>query len=176
MHVYPATRPMTSLNRSTTSLRRQPGWLERPVVDQHHLHLPLELDDAWGWPVGVTRLAVLWTGRPAVMRIPARQGGSRTAQRRAAGGEQASTGPREDAYQRVSEQAAVLAAQRGTSERTQRTVGGDAAAAGHRGKRERSHASCTDLVTQRCCRRACRSRVLGHPIRRPQPGSRSPAG
>ena len=58
----PSNLPDDVLNRLNDILRRQSGRLERPVVDQHHLHLPLELDgrvvgglSAW------TRRAVPWT-------------------------------------------------------------------------------------------------------------------
>lgn len=120
----PSNLPDDVLNRLNDILRRQTDRLERPVVDEHHLHLPLQLDgrvvgglSAWtrqGNPVDSADLVV--------MRILARQAVVALLNAALLEESRHQLARAEDAYRRVSEQAAVLAARNEDLERTQREL------------------------------------------------------
>lgn len=120
----PSNLPDEVLNRLNDILRNQMSNLMRPVVDDHHLHVPLHLDgrvvgglSAWTPPAKLVDSADL-----VVMRILARQAAVALLNAALLEESRVQLARAEDAYAKASEQAADLAARNTELQRTQREL------------------------------------------------------
>ncbi len=120
----PSHLPDTVLNRLNDLLRNQMGELMRPVVDDHHLHVPLHLDGrvVGGLSAWTPEGSVVDSADLVVMRILARQAVVALLNAALLEESRHQLARAEDAFAKATEHAADLAARNLELERTQREL------------------------------------------------------
>ncbi|GAB88463.1 MadS family sensor histidine kinase [Gordonia rhizosphera] len=120
----PSHLPDTVLNRLNDLLRNQMGELMRPVVDDHHLHVPLHLDGrvVGGLSAWTPECSVVDSADLVVMRILARQAVVALLNAALLEESRHQLARAEDAFAKATEHAADLAARNLELERTQREL------------------------------------------------------
>ncbi|AZG44732.1 MadS family sensor histidine kinase [Gordonia insulae] len=120
----PSHLPDEVLNRLNDILRNQMGQLTRPVVDDHHLHVPVHLDGrvVGGLSAWTPDHKLVDSADLVVMRILARQAAVALLNAALLEESRHQLARAEDAYAKASEQAADLAARNVELERTQREL------------------------------------------------------
>lgn len=120
----PSHLPDQVLNRLNDILRNQQGQLLRPVVDDHHLHVPLHLDGrvVGGLSAWTPSTKLVDSADLVVMRILARQAAVALLNAALLEESRVQLARASDAYAKASEQAADLAARNLELEQTQREL------------------------------------------------------
>ena len=120
----PSHLPDEVLNRLNDILRNQMSQLMRPVVDDHHLHVPVHLDGrvVGGLSAWTPEHKVVDSADPVVLRILARQAAVALLNAALLEESRHQLARAEAAYAKATEQAADLAVRNAELERTQREL------------------------------------------------------